>query len=85
MTIKDRIERLAMINGTSFIRNKAIEELSECIKAINSNIKYDIIDEIADVSVMIKQLVYDLGLHTKVDERINYKVSRAEKRLGIAE
>ena len=50
---------------------------------MNDNISTErIVDEIADVKIMLKQLEYLLELKEEVKERIGYKLSRQLNRIG---
>ena len=69
--------------------DQAIEQMSELIKAIIKNRKkstvetlFDLIDEIADVKILIEQLELMHNVSDKVEERIDYKLNRQKKRLG---
>lgn len=63
-----------------------IEEMSELTKEL---CKYhrcigkeaNIIDEIADVKIMVEQLEYIFGINKEVDARINYKLDRQMRRI----
>jgi NTP pyrophosphatase (non-canonical NTP hydrolase) len=67
----------------------AIEECSELIKAIcKFNRKpttgkefTDLIDEIADVTIMMRQMAIIVGPE-RVEERIKFKIERLKKRLN---
>ena len=64
----------------------AIEEMSELTKEIckfgrgQSNLDA-LVDEIADVKIMVEQLEYLFGVSNKVDARIDYKLERQLKRM----
>lgn len=66
----------------------AIEELSELQKAILKHRRYGdketeqaIIDEIADVQIMLEQLKIIYSCHKDVEERVEYKIDRQIKRI----
>ena len=69
----------------------AIEEMSELIKALlkyrratdmqKPTAREDIIDELADVKVMTKQLEMIFNAEKETQNRIDYKVSRQIQRL----
>jgi hypothetical protein len=68
--------------------NMAIEECSELIKAIckirrgNGSEEFkNLIDEIADVTIMMRQMAINVGAE-QVEERIDFKVNRLRERLG---
>ena len=68
--------------------NMAIEECSEFIKAVckmrrgNGSEEFkNLIDEIADVTIMMRQMAIVVG-EDQVEERIAFKVDRLRERLG---
>lgn len=74
--------------GTKKQEEKAIEELAELQQAIlkhrehrNCETEKSIIDEIADVSIMLEQLKIIYSCHKEVDERVDYKIDRQIKRI----
>lgn len=87
---KNREKLLFIINtyGSRPQQDMAIEELSELQKAIlkyrrfpNKETERDIIDEIADVSIMLEQLKIIYSCSKKVEERIDYKIDRQIQRI----
>lgn len=70
--------------------NMAIEECSEFIKAIckyrrsNNGTEEleNIIDEIADVTIMMRQMAIMVSRNA-VNDRIEFKIDRLRKKLGI--
>lgn len=86
----ERQKLLFIINtyGTNKQEDKAIEEMSELQKAIlkhrenkRAEERQDVIDEIADVSVMLEQLKIIYSCHNEVAERMDYKIDRQIKRI----
>lgn len=74
--------------GTKNQEDIAIEELSELQKAIlkhrrkrSKKRRKAIIDEIADVSIMLEQLKIIYSCAKEVEERIDYKIDRQIKRI----
>ena len=74
--------------GTRSQQDKAIEELSELQKAILKHRESQceeerkaVIDEIADVSVMLEQLKIIYSCRREVEERVDYKIDRQIKRI----
>lgn len=81
--------------GTAPQIDMAIEESSELIKALlkyrrkeNGSLVFDreelraaVIDEIADVSIMVAQLQIIFNCMGEVEERINYKIDRQINRI----
>ena len=81
----ERNELLFIINtyGTRAQQDIAIEELAELQKAIlkhrrygNKETEQDIIDEIADVEIMLEQLKIIYSCYKDVENRIEYKIER---------
>lgn len=67
-----------------------MEECSELIKAVAKDLrgfsnKDEIIEEIADVSIMCEQVMLDLGIELDVCVRKNIKLERLEERIGYKE
>lgn len=74
--------------GTKHQEDIAIEELSELQKAIlkhrrkrSKKRRKKVIDEIADVSVMLEQLKIIYSCNKEVEERMDYKINRQIKRI----
>ena len=70
-------------------RKMAIEEMAELTNALmkfdrGRNTIDDVVDEIADVTIMMQQLAIMFGRNA-VDSRIDYKTQRLAKRLNIEE
>jgi NTP pyrophosphatase (non-canonical NTP hydrolase) len=67
--------------------DKAIEEMSELIKALlkerhsNGSVD-DIIEEIADVYIMLSQLCLIFEAGVAADEFVDYKLKRLDRRLN---
>ena len=75
-------------HGTKVQEDIAIEELAELQKAILKHRRYrseeteqDIIDEIADVEIMLEQLKIIYSCRNDVEKRIEYKIEREIKRI----
>ena len=86
----ERNELLFIINtyGTRAQQDIAIEELAELQKAIlkhrrysNKETEQEIIDEIADVEIMLEQLKIIYSCHSDVERRIEYKIDREINRI----
>ena len=86
----ERNELLFIINtyGTRAQQDIAIEELAELQKAILKHRRYssketeqEIIDEIADVEIMLEQLKIIYSCHSDVERRVEYKIDREIKRI----
>lgn len=74
--------------GTKSQEDVAIEEMAELQKAIIKHRRYtgdetraEIIDEIADVEIMIEQLKIIYSCKKEVKSRIDYKIERQIKRI----
>jgi NTP pyrophosphatase (non-canonical NTP hydrolase) len=70
---------------------QSIEEMSELIKELTKNInrgkdnREEIKSEIADVEIMMKQLLFKFGIsQEEVDEVKRYKIERQMKRISEA-
>lgn len=82
-TIRDVLERIINKYGVNEQSRQAMEELAELIQAINKCLRYptrvsrlQLIEEIADVSIMIGQLrlMYDIDdgeLETVIYDKLN--------------
>ena len=88
--IQRQKQLLFIINtyGTNVQQDIAIEELSELQKAILKHRRFTdketekgIIDEIADVSIMLEQLKIIYSCSREVEEQIDYKIERQIKRI----
>lgn len=76
--------------GAEHQQEKAVEELQELVEEIKDalageNNRKCIIDEIADVEVMINQLKMIFCCFGEVEERIEFKISRQLKRMRKGE
>lgn len=60
---------------------KAIEELSELIKALCKGDIDEIIDETADVAIMLQQILMIKGIEFETDNRVGYKIWRLQDRM----
>lgn len=76
--------------GSDKQEDMVIEECSELIKAIlkfrrsntkNEDLREAVIDEIADVSIMVAQLQIIFGCMSETEERIAYKIDRQMNRI----
>jgi len=56
--VKQTYKKIVKHFGVEHQKNKAIEELSELIRAISRNDRDNVIEEIADVEIVINQLKY---------------------------
>lgn len=94
MKRKEHIQTIINHYGKDSQDDRAIEECAELIIAILKFRRYinnnpnerqeliaEIIDEAADVSVMIEQIKNLYGIHEEVEERIDYKLHRQIERI----
>lgn len=92
--MKEIFEKAILIYGQTAQEDVAIEEMSELIKAICKMRRAGvnekpaatdaIVDEIADVSIMMEQLCMMYECFDAVENRRRYKVRRLENRLKEA-
>lgn len=75
------VDRIADHYGKPVQSLKCCEECAELIQAIIKGDIAGIIDELADVSIMVAQLRHLHGIGDAVDKRIEYKVMRQLARL----
>lgn len=85
---KEKLRFIIDCYGTKTQEEIALEELAELQKAIlkfrreKSGKAYkDIIDELADVEIMLEQLKIIYSCHVDVEERIDYKINRQISRI----
>lgn len=85
---KDKLLFIINCHGTKSQEDVAIEEMAELQKAILKHRRYpsektraDIIDEIADVEIMLEQLKIIYFCKKEVESRIDYKIERQIKRI----
>ena len=78
-------------HGTDFEAGIAMEECAELIQAISKVKRYgfvgkykdNLLEEIADVAIMMGQIIYLAGIDRKdIDEVIDYKLNRQLERIG---
>ena len=80
--VLDRINAISDMHTVLNREKKAVEELIELLNAIMHRDKLSTLEEFADVIITMLQLLrkYDLKIDS-LDNWIEYKVSRTEKRL----
>lgn len=88
MTRQDKLLYIVTKYGSKPQEDMAIEECSELQKAILKNRRKpsvehwgDIVDEIADVEIMLEQLKTIYSCRREVEERIDYKLDRQINRI----
>lgn len=77
------ITKIADHFGLKNQKVKTIEECSELITAIAKNDLENITEEIADVLIMVYQLIYLYDIEDDVNEMIEFKIKRTVERYGI--
>lgn len=65
----------------------AIEEMSELQKEIckyfrNEGCKHDLVEEVADASIMLEQIIFIFGIEDDVNKVVDEKIQRLKNRLG---
>ena len=84
-TVKRHLNTIVETYGSDKQEDMAIEECSELIKAIlkfrrsnakDSDLRDAVIDEIADVQIMLTQLGIIFNCVEEVNERIDFKIDR---------
>ena len=86
--MKEKLLFIIDTYGTKPQVDMALEEASELQKALlkhrrkpSEETKADIIDEIADVQIMLEQLKIIYSCTKEVDERIEFKINRQIERI----
>ena len=86
--MKNKLLFIINTYGKKIQEDKAIEEMAELQQAILKNREQDyieskrkVIDEIADVEIMLEQLKIIYSCHKEVEERMDYKIDRQIKRI----
>ena len=69
------------INELQRAANQAIIELV-CDSKLSRTITDNLVDEMADVSIMIEQITYLLGTADEVEQRIEFKINRQLERIA---
>ena len=80
---RDKLQFIVDTHGCRLQQDIAIEEMAELQKAIlkhrrygNKETEQEIIDEIADVEIMLEQLKIIYSCYKDVENRIEYKIER---------
>lgn len=85
---KNGLQMIADLYGGESQKKKAVEEMAELTKAICKNDAAGMIEEIADVTVMMEQLVYLLDCQERVEgirfQKIEREIGRM-KEAGLLE
>ena len=78
-------ERAVSVFGAENQKKKAIEELSELIRAIARDDRANILEEITDVMIMIEQLRYIYEEPFEIEEIRTLKIQRLRKLIEAKE
>lgn len=89
--LKEKLIKIADYYKYENQKEQTIEEMAELMVALNKFRRYGniqrqnrlnaITTELADVYIMIMQLMYLLDVEKKVDKEIEYKINREVKRI----
>ena len=96
MTRIDDIMRIADNYGLHHQTLKLLEELHELkdvailahtesryTKELSEGITERLVDEMTDVTIMIRQITYLLGAADEVEQRIDFKINRQLERIAV--
>lgn len=79
------IQKIANYYGLDNQLNKTIEECAELIQAlVKLESRENTIEEIADVQIMLKQMLYLLDCEKEVEKVMEYKINRQLERIKQA-
>lgn len=79
--IEQNIQKIADYYGLDNQLNKTIEECAELIQAlVKLESRENTIEEIADVQIMLKQMLYLLDCEKEVEKVMEYKINRQLER-----
>ena len=80
--IEQNIQKIADYYGLDNQLNKTIEECAELIQAlVKLESRENTIEEIADVQIMLKQMLYLLDCEKEVEKVMEYKINRQLERM----
>ncbi len=80
--IEQNIQKIADYYGLDNQLNKTIEECAELIQALAKlESRENTIEEMADVQIMLKQMLYLLDCEKEVEKVVEYKINRQLKRI----
>ena len=80
--IEQNIQKIADYYGLDNQLNKTIEECAELIQAlVKLESRENTIEEIADVQIMLKQMLYLLDCEEEVEKVMEYKINRQLERM----
>ena len=82
--MKEELIQIIVYYGEKHQKNKAIEELLELANAICDNDKENVIEEIADVLIMIEQMQLIFGItNDDIQEVKEFKIKRTLERIKV--
>lgn len=83
MTPEQQAQCSAIFNhfGAAAQIEKTCEEMIELADALETGYKFNIIEEIADVEIMLEQMKQGYGCHAEVERVIGEKIARTETRI----
>ncbi len=82
---KQYIQKIADYYGLDNQTDKTIEECAELIQAlVKLESRENTIEEIADVQIMLKQMLYLLDCEKEVEKVMEYKINRQLERIKQA-
>ena len=80
--MKDKLLTIFNAYGKSHQVSKLLEEVGEFIETIMNEDKENMVQEMADVMVMLKQFQYYYGIEDEqIEEIMKYKINRQLERL----
>ena len=83
--IEQNIQKIADYYGLDNQLNKTIEECAELIQAlVKLESRENTIEEIADVQIMLKQMLYLLDCEKEMEKVMEYKINRQLERIKQA-
>ncbi len=83
--IEQNIQKIADYYGLDNQLNKTIEECAELIQAlVKLESRENTIEEMADVQIMLKQMLYLLDCEKEVEKVMEYKINRQLERIKQA-
>ena len=73
---KTRLQEIALHHGIDRQKQKAIEELNELAVALAHGNEREIIEEMADCKIMLKQLELLYNIGEEISLEVDYKITR---------
>ena len=79
--MEEELKKIAEHYGLNHQKIKLIEEMAELTQAICKGRDLSIIDEIADVEIVLEQVKYLMGINADVEAQKMFKINRQLKRI----